>query len=187
MKARQPDPRKLDVAAAAAESLALDGRWPLAGFERLDEGAPIGSDGIERGGDVRWAARGQQRPVAGGEPEIWLQLTAQARVWCECQRCLQPVAIDLDVARALRFVADEATAEALDAESEDDVLALPRWLDLHSLVEDELLLALPLVPMHVECPTRPPMSVENTSEDEVSARAPHPFAVLAGLKRSHKR
>src|SRR6187431_2607288 len=100
MKLRQPDPRKLDVAAAAAESLALDGRWPLAGFERLIEGERAASDGVERDGDVLWTARGQQRPVPGGEPEIWLHLTANARVWCECQRCLQPVAIKLDVARS---------------------------------------------------------------------------------------
>jgi uncharacterized protein len=187
MKPRPPDPRKLDVAAAAAESLSLDGRWPLAGFERLAEGGAHGSDGGDRDGDVRWSALGQQRPVVGGEPETWLHLMAQARVWRDCQRCLQPVAIEIEVARALRFVADEETAEALDAESEDDVLALPRWLDLHTLVEDELLLALPLVPMHAECPQRPPMSAGDASEEDGTAQAPHPFAALVGLKRGHKR
>jgi uncharacterized protein len=186
MKPRQPDPRKLDVAAAAAESLSLDGRWPLAGFERLAEGGTHGSDGGDRDGDVRWSALGQQRPVVGGEPETWLHLMAQARVWRDCQRCLQPVVIEIEVARALRFVADEETAEALDAESEDDVLALPRWLDLHTLIEDELLLALPLVPMHAECPERLPMSTDGGSEDDTTAHAPRPFAVLAGFKRGHK-
>ncbi|HEY6087881.1 MAG TPA: YceD family protein, partial [Burkholderiaceae bacterium] len=172
-----------DVASAAAESLSLEGRWPLAGFERLVEGASEGSDGGDRDGEARWSALAQQRPVAGGEPEIWLHLMAQARVWRDCQRCLQPVAIELDVARALRFVADEATAEALDAESEDDVLALPRWLDLHTLVEDELLLALPLVPMHAECPAPPNMTVGDISENDAVPPLPHPFAALAGLKR----
>ncbi len=51
------------------------------------------------------------------------------------------------------FVAGgEEAAAALDAESDDDVLALESSLDLHALVEDELLLALPLVPRHDECP-----------------------------------
>lgn len=181
MTSRQIDPRKLDVTAAAAESLALDGRWPLGGFERLVEAAEAAASDS----DVRWSMRGQQRPVAGGAPEVWLHLSAQARVWRDCQRCLQPVAIDLEVTRALRFVADEATAQALDAESEDDVLALPRRLDLHQLVEDELLLALPLVPMHETCPVRLPMSAADGAADPAAAAPASPFAVLAGLKRGH--
>ena len=176
MSPRQPDPRKLDVAAVAAEALTLEGYWPLAGFSRLVEGP--GQDG-----DVTWSVRGQRRPVAGGEPEIWLHVTARTRVWRDCQRCLQPVALDLEVARALRFVADEATAEALDAESEDDVLALPRSLDLRMLVEDEMLLALPLVPMHTQCPLKLPMSAGSEVDGALGAPAPKPFAVLGGMKR----
>ena len=176
MNPRQPDPRKLDVAAAAANALSLEGRWPLAGFSRL-------IDGAAQDGDVQWSARAQLRAVPGGESETWLHLAARARIWRDCQRCLQPVALDLDVARGLRFVADEATAEALDAESEDDVLATPRWLDLHELIEDELLLALPIVPMHDPCPVSLPMSVGDLGEDAQAGEAPKPFAVLAGLKR----
>ena len=179
MKPSQPDPRKLDVAAAAAESLLLSGRWPLAGFDRLVEGNA-------QDGDVHWTVRGQQRTVPAGAPEIWLHLQARTRVWRDCQRCLQPVALDLDVVRALRFVADEATAEAVDAESEDDVLALPRRLDLHELVEDELLLALPLVPMHEECPLSLPMSAGFEGDEAASEIAPKPFAALAGLKRGRR-
>ncbi len=179
MKSRPPDPRKLDVAAAAADALALEGRWPLVGFERLLEAAT--QDGV-----VVWSATGQLRHVPGGEPQTWLHLAAKARVWRDCQRCLHPVALDLEVARALRFVANEATAEALDAESEDDVLALPRWLDLHELVEDELLLALPLVPMHTHCPEAPRMSAGVEALESAAADAPRPFAALAGLKRGAK-
>ncbi|MES2959705.1 MAG: DUF177 domain-containing protein [Pseudomonadota bacterium] len=182
MTSRPHDPRKLDVAAAAAESQALEGLWPLAGFERLAEG-PDKVEGAGRGGDVHWVARGEQRDVAGAAPEIWLQLAARATIWRECQRCLQPVALQLDVARAFRFVADEATAEALDADSEDDILALPRRLDLHALVEDELLLALPLVPMHVECPQELPRSAGDTPGEDTPAASPKPFAALAGLRR----
>jgi uncharacterized protein len=84
-----------------------------------------------------------------------------------------PVELEVDVARALRFVADEATAEALDAESEDDVLALPRRLDLHDLVEDELLLALPLVPMHTTCPVPLPLSTTGEVDDVPSQPIGH--------------
>jgi uncharacterized protein len=176
MKPRAPDPRRLDVAAAAAEALALSGRWPLAGFARLIERS-------NQDGHVQWSLRGQLRPVAGSPPETWLHLQASARVWRDCQRCLLPVALDLEVARAFRFVADEATAEALDAESEDDVLALPRWLDAHELVEDELLLALPIVPMHAVCPHALPIAAGPEALESAEVAKPNPFAALAGLGR----
>jgi uncharacterized protein len=179
MTSRKPDPRRLDVASVAADALRLEGRWPLAGFERLH-------DGPAQDGDVQWSVRGEQRAVAGAPAEIWLHLTLRARLWRDCQRCLQPVAIDLDLARALRFVADEAAAEALDAETEDDVLALPRYLDLHELAEDELLLALPLVPMHEQCPQSLPTSVGFEAGDGAGEPAANPFAALAGLRGGHK-
>ena len=178
MNPRPIDPRKLNMAAAAAHALVLEGHWPLAGFTRLVEGP-------NQDGAVAWSARGQQRAVPGGEAEVWLHLTACARIWRDCQRCLQPVALDLGVARAFRFVADEATAEALDAESEDDVLALPRRLDLHELVEDELLLALPVVPMHTQCPVALPTSAGAASGLAAPAK-PKPFAVLAELARTKR-
>jgi uncharacterized protein len=89
------------------------------------------------------------------------------------------------VDRRLRFVRDEAQAETLDAESEDDVLALPRWLDARELVEDEMLLALPLVPRHDRCPQPLPMSAEVSADEAVSDR-PNPFAVLQSLKPGRK-
>ena len=98
-----------------------------------------------------------------------------------CQRCLAPVSTPASVDRWIRFVTGEAQAEALDAESEDDVLALPRWLDLAELVEDELLLALPIVPRHETCPAPLPMPAQPVEDEEGEAR-PNPFAVLAQLK-----
>ena len=59
-----------------------------------------------------------------------------------------PVDVPLDVERSFRFVADEATAEALDEECDEDLLALGREFDLRELIEDELLMALPVVPRH---------------------------------------
>jgi uncharacterized protein len=101
----------------------------------------------------------------------------------ECQRCLQPVTVDIDVDRHFVFVADEATAAARDEDSEDDWLVLERSLDLHELVEDELLLGLPLVPRHERCPN--PLAVDvmvggerPSAEDET----PNPFGALAALK-----
>ena len=117
MKPRNHDPLRLDVESLAKEGGRLQGRWPLAGFERLVE-----------------SAHAEARP----------------------------------------------TAAEIDADSEDDVLVLTRALNMHELVEDELILSLPLVPMHETCPR--PLVAPAAEAAEVEER-PNPFAALAALKR----
>lgn len=174
-KSRSRDPLHLDMAAFAADHGELAGDWPLACLPRLAESAvPEASADVL----VHWQARGELRPLAGGPAEVWLFLKADVRLALCCQRCLAPVEETVALDRALRFVADEQQAAALDAELEDDVLSLERVLDLRELVEDELLLALPLVPRHAQCPQPLPLSDD---EEPVEERA-NPFAVLAGLK-----
>jgi len=90
----------------------------------------------------------------------------------------------LQVQRSFRFVADEATAEALDDESEEDLLALSRDFDLRALIEDELLMALPLVPRHEACPQDLPMQSSDEDFEQAGAEKPNPFAVLQGLRKN---
>jgi uncharacterized protein len=170
------DPRRLDVADAAAQAIELQGRWPLAGLPRLAVDHPVDAPALT--GDVVWSARAYERQGTGGAPEVWLQMSAQTEVLRSCQRCLQPLPLALVVDRRLRFVPGEDAAAALDAESDDDVLAVEPQLDLQQLVEDELLLALPLVPRHEVCPEPLPHSLGA----ETAEPAAHPFAALAALK-----
>ena len=174
MTNRALDPRRLDVAAAATAGTELVGRWPLSELGRLADGAAGQVDDA-----VAWSARFEQRRELGAAPQAWLRLQAQARVARECQRCLQPVLLSLDVDRAIRFAPSEDEAAALDADSEDDVLVLSRQFDLRELVEDELLLALPIVSMHEQCPA--PL-VGATPGEPAEAAPAHPFAALAALK-----
>ena len=173
---REFEPTRLDVEKFAGEGAVLQGNWPLPDLPRLCESAapdrPPGRD--DR---VVWEARGERK--GGVEPETWLHIAANASMALQCQRCLAPVEVDIVVDRRFRFVAGEAAAAALDAASEDDVLASTRALDLRGLIEDELLLALPLVPMHAACSA--PQAVRGTGlpVEEIV----HPFAGLAALKR----
>lgn len=177
MNSRSIDPRRLELAAFAASGGELTGEIPLGGLERLVDSV-LGAE--PPGAPVHWQAEGRSRPVTGCEPEIWLHLTAQACVSLRCQRCLQPMPVPLDVDRWIRFVRDGAEAEALDAELEDDVLELARQLDLHELIEDELLLALPLVPRHEVCPQPLPQGSEPQAAEP---ERPNPFAALEQLKK----
>ena len=202
MRPSRHDPLRLDMAAFAADGSVLSGTWPGASLSRLAELQTAPQDSELPA--VAWQAQGERRVVAVGEPELWLTLQAQAPVWLTCQRCLQPMSAPLALDRRLRFVQGEAQAEALDAESDDDVLALSRWMSLRELVEDELLLGLPLVPRHGVCPQPLPVpvrleadsSAENGDALVVGIHAqqpapadadlpakPNPFAVLAALKK----
>ena len=175
MGRRERDPRHIDVAAACVQGWQLGGPSPLATLGRLLEpGVPAGNDL-----PVEWSAAFAERQVHAGRPEKRLHLTISARVARECQRCLQPVLLPLEVDREMLFVDDEATAAELDAEAEEDVLVASAQFDLLGLVEDELLLALPIVPRHDTCPA--PLQAPATDAPE-EPRA-NPFAALAALKR----
>jgi uncharacterized protein len=177
MKSRVFNPAELDVAAFAKQAAELEGQWPLAELERLR--ASVLPDSQATPDTVTWRVAGEHRKSKGGEFQPWLHVSAHGEVQMECQRCLKPVAVPLSADRSFLFVQGEAAAAELDAESEDDVLALTRVLDLRLLIEDELLLALPLVPRHETCPQPLAFAQEAPPEDEV----PHPFAALASLKR----
>lgn len=176
MSARRLDPLRLDVAALAAEGASLSGRWAAADLERWQamQALPAG----DAPQPVQWQVRGEMRRVSGQSAQPWLHLRVQTSAGLICQRCLQPFVLPLEVERSLRFARDEREAEALDADSDDDVLALTSSLDLRTLVEDELLLACPIVPRHEACSL--PDHHPETSPDD----AANPFAALAAFKQA---
>jgi len=190
------DPLRLHVANFAVDAQEAEGDWAIAELSRLadsecpiDAGAPPKAPEVVRHGPtraeadltrrVRWRAIGSTRRV-GGEDQIWMHLLADADVVLQCQRCLLPLDEAVHVDRHFRFVADEETAAALDDEIEDEVLALPKTLNLRDLVEDEMLLALPLVPRHDVCPEKVTLQFGDVEEVEEKA---HPFASLAMLRK----
>jgi uncharacterized protein len=187
-KERPFDPRRLDLSLFCAQGGQLGGEWPQTDFARLQDSLmPLPGDRVPP--PVQWHAQGLARPVSGGEPEMWLHLRAQTSVVLQCQRCLQPSTEVLALERRLRFVRGEDEAARLDEESEDDVLALQVRTDLHELLEDELILALPLVPMHAVCPqplVAAPGQTAAAADEQAAPAPPHPFAALAALRKPPK-
>lgn len=170
------DPRRLDVRAFAAAGAGLEGEVRADELPRLwgelvqDPSRPVPT--------VRWALRGLERVEPGGARQTWVELNAEAEVPLVCQRCLEPVVEPLRVERQFQFVRDEAEAERLDAEVEHEVLAISRELDLPGLIEDELLLALPLVPRHADCQV---LAEQPAAGPE---RVSGAFAALGALRRT---
>lgn len=176
--AQPHDARRLDVKSFAKEGGTLTGQAPLGSHARL----LAETKGRGAGTPVTWSATGEVRHPHHAVPEIWLHLKAGALLSLTCQRCLMPVEVPVSVDRSFRFVRDEDTAAAQDDESEEDVLALSRGFDLMELVEDELLMELPLAPHHESCPPVRVVVADESFEGS-SARRENPFAVLGRLKR----
>jgi uncharacterized protein len=94
---------------------------------------------------------------------------------------MAPVDTQVSSDRWFRFASDEATAAVLDEESEEDVLVLSGSFDLLELVEDELLMSLPLVPFHDSCPVDVKLAVADPNFEAPETK-PNPFAQLASLR-----
>ncbi len=151
------------------------GEAPLAQFDRLLDGLP---DQAER--MVSWTLVGETDSLQ----RRYLTLRAEAVVTMECQRCLSAFDLPLLAESRLQLVEteaeiqDEETVED-DPEAPDQIVGSP-FFDVQSLVEDELILALPYVPMHEVCPSLPK---ELESSEGGDTDRPSPFAVLAKLKK----
>ncbi|HVS75867.1 MAG TPA: YceD family protein [Steroidobacteraceae bacterium] len=169
-----PWSQPLDVDRLARGEAEVDLDVPLAELPRLKARVP----GI--GGSVRGAARfGQQ----SGFAVVDLSLTGSARL--QCQRCMQPMTVPIESTTHVALISSEADAAEVPEELEP-VLAREGRISAGELVEEELLLALPIVPLHEqlrECavPASAPLLAEEAPE-HVTQR---PFAGLAELLR-HK-
>ena len=179
------NPERLDVKSLARAAGQIEGQTPLDRFARLYQDMVLPNP-VELGDPVGWSARGELRADSQGRlAEIWLHLEVSAVARLQCQRCLGPVKVPLGVDRWFRFVPDEATAEAEDDECEEDLLVLEPSMSLFDLMEDELLMELPLVPMHEACPDGAGVVPSDPMQaaDLAPTGRPNPFAVLEKLKK----
>ena len=176
---RNFQPQRLNLQALAQDGQPWSEATPLQDLQRLAGEA----QGLAPDAAVQWQARAELRPQAGAEDQVWLHLSAQASVPLTCQRCMAAVSTPLEVDQWYRFVESEEVAMAEDDEAEEDLLVMVPQFDLLALLEDELLMALPLVPMHETCPVTPVFSAGDAAVEAAEAK-PNPFAVLGQLKKN---
>lgn len=110
--------------------------------------------------------------------------TVTTTVALECQRCLEPVKTPINIEVYLAPVLTDDQSKALEKH-------LDPWLivsedgsaDLYQQLEDELLLALPMVAFHPEqCIDPATLSSRDPNSSEKEQEKDNPFAVLAQLK-----
>ena len=187
--------QKLDVAEFARQGAELSGQFTFVQLPRLAELCfkPLPPEYTDQAAIANWRAFGEIRESRTGDKQIWLHLWVKAKVPLRCERCLHSVDTEVDLERSFRFVPTEEQAIVEDTESQEDVLALSKTLDLLALCEDELILALPLMPLHELCPDplvpgldHAGLAFEVIPDDEAETAdqaAKHPFAVLEALKK----
>lgn len=187
--------KALDVMAFARAGAVLQERGQnLDGFVRLQQTLAEARQGVDdptlaaESPLLDWEVRGQWVPGAAGmDAQIWLHVRAHCTAPMCCQRCLGLVQVSIEVQRSVRFVADEAQAAMEDEQNEEDVLALNDGsLDLYALLEDELIMAVPLVPRHVQCPTQVSMEFADADFEQAQQARPNPFAALAALRTNDR-
>lgn len=156
----------IDSLEFAEKSLQIHGRIALLDLERLSD--PL----FSRDGALEYSLTGKIN--AFGKPQLDLRVTGVLQL--VCQRCLQPMPFALDALSHLVLVADEA-AVPLDADDQDetDYILADQHQPVAALIEDEVLLSLPLAPAHDSDACAAPL---NRAQEQKES----PFKILQGLK-----
>lgn len=171
----RPPADPVDVGLLAGQGATVAREYPVAGFARLKDGLARPA-GVARA-EFRFHAA-NDRPALDG--------CIEARVWLVCQRCLGDFELELEARPAIAFVPDDDAEVALP-DGYEAVAAPDGRASLAAIVEDELLLALPLVPAHAtpeECAAEaseaPPAGAGAEDEDDGEPMR-RPFAGLRDL------
>jgi uncharacterized protein len=124
----------------------------------------------------------------GGTARITGSVTGTLPV--KCQRCMEAMELPVVTQTLLGIVRSREAAEQLPVRYEPLLLTMDEGDDgvsIASIIEDELILALPLVAMHKQqdCPQGDAlMSTASEEENAAMTQRKNPFAVLSQLKTS---
>lgn len=156
-------PEKVDARRLAAQGARLTGDLPAAALSRVT------------------AILTEVQPVAvvidfsfNDEGRVALRGHLQASAVATCQRCLEPVILNL---RGDFEHLPEQEEEAAETALGSGRLERESPLDLLALIEDEILLACPMVPMHPDDQCQPLITGGIASRE-------NPFDVLAALPQN---
>ncbi len=105
-----------------------------------------------------------------------LRCEVQACLQLICQRCLEPLAFTLNIDSRLLFESQAANDFDGDCDTPDRIKVYPD-MPVALIVEEEVLLALPMAPRHTQACEAPPQAEQNV----------HAFAALAQLKTKTER
>lgn len=167
-------PVEIDPVKSAQKRSDYDGFYPLGNLKRLSDA--IVTDQGQVDVSLRCAYDEQGLPV--------MLITAEADVEVTCQRCAE--AMPLSLALSATFTAKTARLDVDLVPSGYGLVEVNEYgqVDLRALIEDELLLAIPLVPKHAveECAIKQQDMSWGQLDPAASEKPANPFDVLKSLK-----
>ena len=159
----------IDPQAFATQSETLQGKVSLQDLDKRIWSPDIADTAT----DIHYA-------ITGGVDRwqrLFLDLTVSGSLKLNCQRCMQPTEFLLDEQiHIVLFHHEQDLDDAMIADEELEGMVLENELDIFTLLEDQILMALPISPKHEQ--------FGNNQLDKINQDKPNPFAVLAGLKKS---
>ena len=169
-------PKQLDLRGLAARGVHIEGTVSPEDLPRLaDSGIAIADSGS--------AAFDFRRDE---EARYVLAVCVKAKLVMKCQRCLSDMEVPVKSASLLACVWTDEEAATLPATYEP--LLVDDTADLSDIVEEEILLAIPVSPIHEkECKSAEQRAALQTDKEEAAAvdetgERDSPFAVLERLK-----
>jgi len=167
-------PIEIDPIRLAKNGLTLEGELQLNKMKRLS-GSLHGNSGtvhVKMNFDIDKVL---------GTPYMNGEFTASLSLICE--RCSEPMQYEVDTTCSLAIVNVERKIEGLAEQYEPWVIESDDPIMLSSIVEDELILAIPLIPKHDHsCLPAEAWSAGDEIEVDVEKKV-SPFAVLSALKK----
>lgn len=164
-------PETLDAWRTVAARRAFEGRLPLASLTRLRD---LLSDDE---GEVHYTLQFDNDLLQ----VPYVELRIQARLPLVCQRSLQRFLFPVDLVQRLGLIRREEEEAAMPPEYEALLVPEDGILRPAELVEDELVLSVPVVPMD---PGSEAVERDWPVQEQEQAEV-NPFAALASLKKNH--
>ena len=118
----------------------------------LERRGSVGMERLPRLAQLRCSTEGLEYRLRGGRAgngKPCLRLSVVGSLEMVCQRCLDPIQVPIAIDAELQLA--ENAREISEADDEIDLVIASRHMDVASLVEDEVILALPMAPRHEEC------------------------------------
>jgi uncharacterized protein len=166
-------PDRVDFTQLADDAAVLERVYPLDQMLRLQDVL------ADSRGSVR--ARFAFTNVAPGRAGVTVAVEAAPQL--VCQRCLEGFTFAVAARSDIEFSIGLGAAQAAETDSQREIYAMEEGrVSLRELAEEELLLALPIAPMHApqNCGTIPIDEAVEESQDIRDGRT-RPFAVLQNL------
>ncbi len=165
-------PREIDPFRLAKNGLTLEGTLPLSGMARLAEII------LDTQGDVYVSMQFGIDTILG-TPFMRGQFSAALTLRCE--RCFESMVFDAEIECLLAILAHEHKIAGLSEEYDPWVIGSEDVVTISDVVEDELILSLPLIPKHTQACLPDEVWTSGKASEEIEEKV-SPFAVLKTLK-----